>query len=274
MNISHSIPSTVSSISFSFLTAEDIRRISVKQILNPVLLDDLNRPNIGGLYDPALGPSDRQDICATCHLTYFTCPGHFGHIELPAPVYHPLFMVNMYNILRATCLFCHRFKLSRSVICKYVAKFRLLEHGLLEAALDVDNITLHTSNDDNEDSPNETIPELEHRVNLFVMVHLSKASGSKRDHYKDTLVYQARKDLIQEFLRITITKKCSNEGCGAFAYTFRKEGFTKIIEYDLSVKQKKTSIELLALKGQMSSCSSSKLQMLQNLTPNLRILWT
>ncbi|KAG1833461.1 hypothetical protein EV424DRAFT_1479615 [Suillus variegatus] len=238
MNISHSIPSTVSSISFSFLTAEDIRRISVKQILNPVLLDDLNRPNIGGLYDPALGPSDRQDICATCHLTYFTCPGHFGHIELPAPVYHPLFMVNMYNILRATCLFCHRFKLSRSVICKYVAKFRLLEHGLLEAALDVDNIALHTSNDDDEDSRNETIPELEHRVNLFVMVHLSKASGSKRDHYKDTLVYQARKDLIQEFLRTTITKKCSNEGCGAFAYTFRKEGFTKIIEYDLSVKQK------------------------------------
>ncbi|KAG2154984.1 uncharacterized protein EDB93DRAFT_1130600 [Suillus bovinus] len=238
MNISHSIPSTVSSISFSFLTAEDIRRISVKQILNPVLLDDLNRPNIGGLYDPALGPSDRQDICATCHLTYFTCPGHFGHIELPAPVYHPLFMVNMYNILRATCLFCHRFKLSRSVICKYVAKFRLLEHGLLEAALDVDNITSHTANDDDEDSRNETIPELESRVNLFVTVHLSKASGSKRDHYKDSLVYQARKDLIQEFLKTTITKKCSNEGCGAFAYTFRKEGFTKIIEYDLSVKQK------------------------------------
>jgi DNA-directed RNA polymerase I subunit RPA1 len=62
MNISHSIPSTVSSISFSFLTAEDIRRISVRQILNPVLLDDLNRPNIGGLYDPALGPTARQDM--------------------------------------------------------------------------------------------------------------------------------------------------------------------------------------------------------------------
>ena len=62
MNISHSLPSTVSSISFSFLSSEDIRRISVKQIVNPVLLDDLNRPNIGGLYDPALGPSDKQDM--------------------------------------------------------------------------------------------------------------------------------------------------------------------------------------------------------------------
>lgn len=63
MNISHSIPSTVTSVAFSFLTPEDVRRISVKQIVNPVLLDDLNRPNIGGLYDPALGPHDRSDMC-------------------------------------------------------------------------------------------------------------------------------------------------------------------------------------------------------------------
>ena len=63
MNISHSIPSIVQSVSFSFLTAEDIRRISVKQIVNPTLLDDLNRPNSGGLYDPALGPSDHNDLC-------------------------------------------------------------------------------------------------------------------------------------------------------------------------------------------------------------------
>jgi len=62
MNIAHSLPSTVSGISFSFLTTEEIRRISVKQIVNPVLLDDLNRPNAGGLYDPALGPSDRSDM--------------------------------------------------------------------------------------------------------------------------------------------------------------------------------------------------------------------
>ena len=72
MNISQSIPSSVTSLAFSFLTAEDIRRISVKQIVNPVLLDDNNRPNHGGLYDPALGPSDRKDMCVSssfCHST-------------------------------------------------------------------------------------------------------------------------------------------------------------------------------------------------------------
>lgn len=134
MNIANPIPSVVSSISFSFLTTQDIRRISVKQIVNPVLLDDLNRPNVGGLYDPALGPCDRKDLygkfvcfsitfversvssCATCHLGYFHCPGHFGHIELPAPVYHPLFMVNTYNVLRGTCLYCHGFKPKRTMV--------------------------------------------------------------------------------------------------------------------------------------------------------------
>ena len=57
--------------------------------------------------------------CATCRLSYFTCPGHFGHIELPAPVFHPLFMVNAYHLLRGTCLFCHRFKVSRFVVCSH-----------------------------------------------------------------------------------------------------------------------------------------------------------
>ncbi|KIJ70148.1 hypothetical protein HYDPIDRAFT_78326 [Hydnomerulius pinastri MD-312] len=242
MNVAVSVPSTVSSISFSFLSTEDIRRISVKQILNPVLLDDLNRPNAGGLYDLALGPSDRQDICATCHLNYFTCPGHYGHIELPAPVYHPLFMTNMYNVLRGTCLFCHRFKTRRSVMSKFVAKLRLLEHGLLEAAHGVDEIRMRTGggNDDGEgeDERDETAEEFEKRIELYVGIHLARASSSKRDHYKDNLVYQARKDVLMDFLKTTISKKCQNEGCGAHGYTFRKEGFTKIIEYDLTTKQK------------------------------------
>ncbi|KAH0839966.1 hypothetical protein J3R83DRAFT_921 [Lanmaoa asiatica] len=237
MNVAFSVPSTVSSISFSFLSTEDIRRISVKQILNPVLLDDLNRPNVGGLYDPALGPSDRQDICATCRLNYFTCPGHYGHIELPSPVYHPLFMANMYNILRGTCLFCHRFKTPRSVVCKYVAKLRLMEHGLLEAAHGVDDIQIQLRNADaTEDSQDETEEEFENRIDLYVAIHLSRASSSKRDYYKNELVYQARKEVILDFLRITISKTCQN--CRAYAYTFRREGFTKIIEYDLSTKHK------------------------------------
>ncbi|PFH51377.1 hypothetical protein AMATHDRAFT_74938 [Amanita thiersii Skay4041] len=262
MNISHSIPSTVTAVSFSFLTSEEIRRISVKQIVNSVLLDELNQPNIGGLYDPALGPSDTKDICTTCHLSYFTCPGHFGHIELPAPVFHPLFMVHMYNLLRGTCLFCHRFKMNRTKLCKYVAKLRLLERGLLDAANGIDDLQLKVhkkvktkrkKDDTHENSnaeevvelameeteiPEETSEEFRRRINLYVAVHLARTPMSKRDHYKDTLVYQARKDIINEFLKAAIINKCQNLDCGCPAFTFRKEGYTKIIEYDLSERQK------------------------------------
>ncbi|KAK0461936.1 uncharacterized protein EV420DRAFT_137191 [Desarmillaria tabescens] len=257
MNISHSLPSSVTGISFSFLSAEDVRRISVKQIVNPILLDDLNRPNSGGLYDPALGPSDRQDICATCRLSYFTCPGHFGHIELPAPVFHPLFMTNVYNLLRGTCLFCHRFKMSRTVLSKYAAKFKLLEYGLLNAAQGVDDLHLAGTfterptgkgkgkdlQQEEEAVDIEPDDEFIYRVEAYVHLQLSRASSSKRDSYKDALVYQARKDLINEFLKSTILNKCQNKDCSSFAYTFRKENHTKIIEYDLSEKQKRQQLK-------------------------------
>jgi hypothetical protein len=73
MNISHSLPSTVAGVSFSFLTSQDVRRISVKQIVNPILLDDLNRPNIGGLYDPALGPTERSDVYVSKVVGHVQC---------------------------------------------------------------------------------------------------------------------------------------------------------------------------------------------------------
>ncbi|KAI0317937.1 beta and beta-prime subunits of DNA dependent RNA-polymerase [Amylostereum chailletii] len=242
MNISQPIPTTVTSISFSFLSAEDVRQISVKQITNPVLLDDLNRPNIGGLYDPSLGPADRADICATCRQTSYACPGHYGHIELPAPVFHPLFMNQMYNLLRATCLFCHHFKMPRPQIIKFVAKLRLLEHGLLEASEGLNDVHMKARSredeEDEEDGPDETVAAFENRIEMFVKIQLFRASSSKRDEYKDSLVYQARKDLILQFQKASMVKRCQNPECGAHGYTFRKEGHTKIIEYDLTQKQK------------------------------------
>lgn len=62
MDISHSIHSEVSSLSFSFLSADDIKAISVKKVDNPILLDNLNLPTRGGLYDPKLGPMGSRDL--------------------------------------------------------------------------------------------------------------------------------------------------------------------------------------------------------------------
>jgi hypothetical protein len=120
-----------------------------------------------------------------------------------------------------------------------MAKFRLMERGLLDAAQGVDDLHLHVSrkkektrrktkasvSEDEDDEEggdiiaqgevrDETLQEFMMRVNLYVAVHLSRASNSKRDHYKDALVYQARKDLISEFLKATLLAKCQNSDCG------------------------------------------------------------
>lgn len=62
MNISVPIGTEVDSVSFSFYEPNEIRKISVKQIVNPVLFDTLGHPTKGGLYDPALGPYQKTQM--------------------------------------------------------------------------------------------------------------------------------------------------------------------------------------------------------------------
>ena len=56
MNISHPLGNEVKSASFSCYTSEEIKKLSVKEIINPVIFDAVGIPNERGLYDPALGP--------------------------------------------------------------------------------------------------------------------------------------------------------------------------------------------------------------------------
>lgn len=112
MDVSHPTHRFVRSVSFGLQTPEQIRALSVKAITNPVIFDGLNHPVKGGLYDPALGPIDRDGKCGTCGLGSFQCPGHFGHVELPVPVFCPMTFGQMFSVLRNACLYCHRLRMS------------------------------------------------------------------------------------------------------------------------------------------------------------------
>ena len=63
MDIAHPVSSEITSLSFSYLHTTDIKRVSVKPVVTPVLFDNLNNPNAGGLYDPAFGPLGKGDMC-------------------------------------------------------------------------------------------------------------------------------------------------------------------------------------------------------------------
>lgn len=74
--------------------------------------------------------------------------------------------------------------------------------------------------EDDDDEQTETFDNYQMRVNAFVAAHLAGASSSKRDDYKDGQVYQERKNVIHEFLKATISKKCQNPSCGAYVITY------------------------------------------------------
>lgn len=61
MNISQPVASSLFSAEFDFLSAEEIRKISVKRLFNPQTFDELLHPVPGGLYDLALGAFADQE---------------------------------------------------------------------------------------------------------------------------------------------------------------------------------------------------------------------
>ena len=68
------------SISFGVYSAQEIRKLSSVEVINPLSFNQLGHPVPGGLYDLKMGPfTDRGDLmCSTCMLHCEHCPGHLG----------------------------------------------------------------------------------------------------------------------------------------------------------------------------------------------------
>ena len=96
-----------------------------------------------------------------------------------------------------------------------MAKLRLLDHGMLDAASALNDLHMKARNKENESEDEvETLEAFEQRVQAFVYLNLMRATGS-RDNYKHSLVYQARRDLIQQILKASLLRRCQKPRCGA-----------------------------------------------------------
>lgn len=123
---------SLSGLNFDYFNKDEVHKLSVKEIKKPYALDKLLNPVQNGLYDLALGPLDKNDICLTCSLDYFKCPGHFGHVDLALPIYNPVFFKELVKLLRASCLSCHML-LTNSIEKDYFfARMKLIRLGLVE----------------------------------------------------------------------------------------------------------------------------------------------
>jgi DNA-directed RNA polymerase I subunit RPA1 len=99
-------------------------------------------------------------------------------------------------------------------VCRAAAKLKLLEYGLLNPANVLDELNL---GDQNMQRKEETVEGFEKRLDQHVRIHLSKSSSARRGDYKDGPVYQARKRVIEDFIKAaqSNSRRCSRSECGA-----------------------------------------------------------
>ncbi len=100
--------SNICGVNFEPWTAERIRKFSTVEITNQQLYEG-DHPAKAGLRDPMMGITTRTGNCPCCQLTWSKCPGHFGHLELATPMYHPGWIDYLRKYLKTICLNCYEF---------------------------------------------------------------------------------------------------------------------------------------------------------------------
>ncbi|WP_049926709.1 DNA-directed RNA polymerase subunit A' [Halopiger goleimassiliensis] len=105
-------PKDIGKINFGLMEPEEYREMSATKIITADTYDDDGFPIDMGLMDPRLGVIDPGLECKTCGKHSGSCNGHFGHIELAAPVIHVGFTKLIRRLLRGTCRECSRLLLT------------------------------------------------------------------------------------------------------------------------------------------------------------------
>ncbi|WP_254273261.1 DNA-directed RNA polymerase subunit A' [Haloarcula marina] len=105
---SQQTPQEIGQLSFGLMDPEEYREMSATKVITADTYDDDGFPIDMGLMDPRLGVIDPGLECKTCGKHSGSCNGHFGHIELAAPVIHVGFAKLIRRLLRGTCRDCSR----------------------------------------------------------------------------------------------------------------------------------------------------------------------
>ncbi len=209
-----SVFSQVTSVAFGVYSEEEIRKLSVLQVSNPTTFNALLHPTQTGAYAPALGPLDQGERCVTCGQLGVHCPGHMGHIELPLPVYHPMFFGEMFRLLRSMCFYCHALRAPplRTKLLQY--QLELLDSGLLTAAQDLETALIEDDGvealeaDKPEDVATSMLARLEERYKAALQRNnLRKAKPGAASHAH---ILGFRQEIINAYSKsCTSKRKCS-----------------------------------------------------------------
>ncbi len=103
----------ISEVKFGLLNPDALKRASVCQVIYPETYEG-SEPKDNGLFDAKMGVIERGRICPTDEYDHTICPGYFGHIELPLPVFWIQHMETIVKLLRCVCIRCANILIDKS----------------------------------------------------------------------------------------------------------------------------------------------------------------
>jgi DNA-directed RNA polymerase I subunit RPA1 len=230
------------SVQFSIYTDDEVRQRSVCEISSSVSYDALGTPLPRGLYDPLLGPTaqgDKEELCVTCGNLRTLCPGHFGHIELCVPVYHPLFFPRLLQLMKMKCLNCHGFRLSRRNCKVYSLKLALADGGRVQEALGLDDALaavvgkesggVAASGAGSKQMKRQLVSSAGEALDTFLEKKMASLRQSTTPVTLTMHERSVRRKILKEFQgACTKCLKCAN--CGAFSPKIRHDQFNKMFQ--------------------------------------------
>lgn len=221
-----------------------MRARSVCEVTSSVSIDTLGTAIPNGLYDPRMGPTSADSPpCNTCALGYLECPGHFGHIEMCVPVYHPLLFGKMLELLRVKCFNCHKLRIPKRQAKIYEAKFRLLRAGRYIDALELDDRMAATLKKTSSKSSSEKGGVSVQAAGVAVDNVLDEVMASlppfpDSNHKVSTLEESRLRDLVKQAMAdCKNNKNCAN--CGAYSPKIRQDSSNKVFQAALPAYAKR-----------------------------------
>lgn len=142
-----SLRSAIKSVRFSSYTKDEIESFSVLPVTNGSVFDRQGNPIDEGVYDPHFGALENNDRCPVCDQNAWNCIGHFGHIPLELPVYHPFYIKHLRQIMMGICLNCHDLRISQKHTNNTIDLLQLIARGHL---VNADTLALIDPEDDDE----------------------------------------------------------------------------------------------------------------------------
>lgn len=108
------VPTEIKNLGFALMSDDDRRALAVVTISESKKTKDPQAINSSDM-----GSTNKTTICPTCKLRYPECNGHYGIINLPTPIFNPLYKKTMINIMSVVCHHCGEIKVPPESIANY-----------------------------------------------------------------------------------------------------------------------------------------------------------